>query len=329
VDHFVYRLTAKIPINGKIYYVGKHSGNLNDFETGAYKTSSDSVKPIFSLDLFNVKIVKIFSSAKEAVAFESKYHSKVNAKMHPLFFNNANQSYPYNGNGFDRSGITTVIDKETNKNITIPSEIYANNKEKYQSVAAGKVLCKDKFTGEKMTVPKEVFENSPNLVGINYGLVHVRDLSGKKVTVSKEYYENHKDEFLHPGRDKVCAFDKIKNKFVSIAKDEFESNKERYAGANVPTGFKYVSCDICGNHYQFQNIENHRKIHSKDIYVKHKITEEAYIVKDELYWKIFKENYIKIGHISGSDDFFGCINGKKTHIRYLGKLIKKLDRRLK
>ena len=34
--HYVYRLTISLPNDPRKYYVGKHSGELEDFETGKY-----------------------------------------------------------------------------------------------------------------------------------------------------------------------------------------------------------------------------------------------------------------------------------------------------
>ena len=69
--HYVYRLTISLPNDPRKYYVGKHSGDLDDFETGKYKTSSLLVNKILNEKVeFKSKIVKIFDTSKEALEFE-------------------------------------------------------------------------------------------------------------------------------------------------------------------------------------------------------------------------------------------------------------------
>lgn len=269
--HYVYRLTARAPVEGKIYYVGKHSGELDDLSTGVYKTSSKIVKEIFSNETFRIKIVKIFDNAIDAVKFEAKYHARVNAKHNPLFFNNANQSYPVN-NPFDRGGLVTAFDSEAKKNVTISTLEYRNNRERFKSPSEGVVSCKNKITGETMRVSKEVFDNSPDLVGVNFGITHTRTKSGDKISVSKEYYKENKDKFKSPHEGLTQAYDIKSDRFVKVSRDEFFNNPD-LKGANFKSGVtsKKVKCEICGREIQAPNLKNHL--------ITHGIGEEKYFAR--------------------------------------------------
>ena len=85
--HYVYRVT----IDEK-YYIGKRSGFLNDLHTGAYTTSSELVKEKLQngLHFSKIKILQVFSTEKEALAFESRILVRVNAKRNPKFLNQSN-----------------------------------------------------------------------------------------------------------------------------------------------------------------------------------------------------------------------------------------------
>ena len=87
--HYVYRVT----IDGK-YYIGKRSGLLNDLETGRYKTSSKLVheKLRNGVTFSKIKILQVFSSSKDALEFEKRILTRVNASANPKFLNQHNGS---------------------------------------------------------------------------------------------------------------------------------------------------------------------------------------------------------------------------------------------
>ena len=88
--HYVYRVT----IDEK-YYIGKRSGRLDDLETGVYKTSSKLVKEKLQngMTFSKIKILQVFSSSKDALEFEKRILTRVNARKNPKFLNQ------HNGNG--------------------------------------------------------------------------------------------------------------------------------------------------------------------------------------------------------------------------------------
>ena len=87
--HYVYRVT----IDGK-YYIGKRTGFLNDLETGRYKTSSNLVheKLQNGHHFSKIKILQVFSSSKDALKYENKILTRVDAKRNSKFLNQTNGS---------------------------------------------------------------------------------------------------------------------------------------------------------------------------------------------------------------------------------------------
>ena len=85
--HYVYRVT----IDGK-YYIGKRSGSLNDLATGAYATSSKIIQEKLKngYHFSKIKILKVFSTLEEALKFEERILTRVDAKRNPKFLNQTN-----------------------------------------------------------------------------------------------------------------------------------------------------------------------------------------------------------------------------------------------
>ena len=94
--HYVYRVT----IDDK-YYIGKRTGCLNDLHTRRYKTSSKLVKEKLKngAHFSKIKIIQVFSSSKEALEFESRILTRVNASANPKFLNQHNGSGSYTCKG--------------------------------------------------------------------------------------------------------------------------------------------------------------------------------------------------------------------------------------
>ena len=87
IVHYVYRVT----IDGK-YYIGKRTGLLNDLATGRYETSSNLVheKLQNGHHFSKIKILQVFSSSKDALEFEKRILTRLNAKTNPKFLNQTN-----------------------------------------------------------------------------------------------------------------------------------------------------------------------------------------------------------------------------------------------
>lgn len=256
--HFVYRITQKNPKDLRKYYVGKRSGFLDDFETGKYKTSSKAIKEDFNMDDFWVKIVKEFSTQKEALNFEIKYHKRLNVQDHPLFFNQQNQT----STTFDSTNRVTVIVKETNERMTISTKEFNKNKHLYESVVSGLVQCKDIRTNETLTVTQEEFDNNEFLKGVNYGLQHVRlKETNELVTVPKGEYAKNPDKYISSQCNIVSQIDTETWEFVSIPKEEFDGNK--YVGVNTGRKWETKECLLCKREVDITNFDRHVESHSR------------------------------------------------------------------
>ena len=222
--HFVYRITYKQPFDKRKYYVGKHSGKLDDFETGKYKTSCKKLRNIFNLNDFEVKIVKIFDDTLKALHYEAKYHQRLNVQDHPLFFNEQNQTVC---SGCDRTERVTVIFKNTGEKMTISSKTYKDHQDLYESLSLNKVVCKDK-EGNTFFMDKELFDKNNNLVGINKNVVHVIDKeTNKKITVTTDDFKNNREKYKHWFDGCVTCYDCFEKTAKMISSEEFYSDRER------------------------------------------------------------------------------------------------------
>lgn len=118
--HYVYRVT----IDDK-YYIGKRSGFLNDLITGVYKTSSKLVheKLQNGLHFSKIKILQIFSSPKDALNFEKRILTRLNAKTNKKFLNQCNGN---DGNDFCLKQHTEKTKKKMSE---IQSKLWDKNTE--------------------------------------------------------------------------------------------------------------------------------------------------------------------------------------------------------
>lgn len=101
--HYTYRITN---IKDRMYYYGVHSCNCLPKEDIGVKYFSSSKNKEFIKDQkenpqdFKYKVLKIFSTRKEAIEHEIFLHKKFNVKLHKQFYNRSNQT----SNGFDTTG---------------------------------------------------------------------------------------------------------------------------------------------------------------------------------------------------------------------------------
>lgn len=307
--HYVYRITKKNTIEEKVHYIGKHSGLLDDLHTMKYTTSSKHISPIFTSEDWKIKIVKIFKTAKEAVCFESKYHYRVDAARNPKFYNESNQTP--NGK-FDRTDLLTVHDKIDDKRRTITRKEYHESRDRFDSICCDKVLAKDVTSGEVITVTKEEFHSNNNLVGINKGLMHVKEKStGNKVTITCDEYATNKELYIHTF-SKIVVYDTILQIKCTIDKSMFD--KERYVGIKAFTKeYKHV-CPVCKKEVSSSNLERHIKTHNtRKFYVTDKIGYNTYFCDEYTYYTFLADEW-QVAHHDG------VIDGKLVSLKYIGRL---------
>lgn len=103
--HYTYRITNTVE---KKYYYGVHSCDCLPKEDIGVKYFSSSKNKVFKQDIkdnpknYKYKVIKIFSTRKEAVQHEIYLHKKFNVGVNKSFYNGSKQT----STGFDTSGIS-------------------------------------------------------------------------------------------------------------------------------------------------------------------------------------------------------------------------------
>ena len=116
--HYTYRITN---IKEGMYYYGVHSCDCRPEEEIGIPYWSTSKRDGFVKhqkehpEEYNYKVIKIFGTRVEAVEREIFLHAKFDVKLHPKFYNEANQT----STNFDTSGKGNYID-ENGKTILMP-----------------------------------------------------------------------------------------------------------------------------------------------------------------------------------------------------------------
>lgn len=310
--HYVYRLTLLNTFDDRMYYVGKHSGKLDDFHAGKYKSSSKIIRCIFDIKSFTVKIVKICKSAEEAIAFEGKYHKKLNVQKHIRFFNQQNQTL---SGKLDRTGRITITNKTTLERLTISIDEY--DKSKYVSINKGLVVCKND-DGVILLVAKETFDNDDTLVGVNDSVVHCIDAkTQEKKTVSKKEFSENKEKYIHIFSNKISAYDTTTGKKCSIYKEIFETD-ERYVGIKAFTKERKEQCKICNRMIGASNITRHIATHNhRLIWITDNNNKNSRKVSEYDFYLNLKDDHYIIP--KDKDNTFGFIDGAQHNIRYIGR----------
>lgn len=310
MKHFVYRLTFLNDSCPK-YYIGKHSGQVDDLGKH-YFTSSKIVYPLFkdNPELFKVKIVRVFDTCKEALAFESRYLNRVDACRNKLFFNQSNYSYYTR----DRTSLVTVFDCELNCKRSVSCEEFYSNKERYIAENKGLTIFKDS-DGNIIRCDSN-FAKENNLVGVNKGIVYAKNRSNEIVKLTSEEYYNNKDLYRVGTLGNVVCRDIETGETKRVSKEEFDSNPNLVGVYN-----KYQSkiCPTCGLEISVQNFERHINKHKTNVlWVTDgvdtwKCVEEKYLLKYKDKFDIIQKN---------RDNTIGYINGNPYNIRYIGRVRK-------
>jgi len=242
----VYRITYK-----NKYYIGKRSSkNKPEFDIGFSYFTSGCLQTKFKNkpNEFKIKIIKNFESANLAVAFEVKYHKRLNVGCHKLFYNKANQTC----SGFDTTGhirsnlgyiktsalnndcvafskgYVSVKDKDGNTcRVKTTDPRYLNNE--LISVAVGCVNAIDK-NGHKIQLNKEQYGNGEYSTNRN-GFVPVKDKDGNTMSVSVDDPRYLSGELVHVYKNLVTAKNKNTGEILAISKCEFDNN-ENFVGVN-------------------------------------------------------------------------------------------------
>lgn len=178
--HYTYRITY---IKDRMYYYGVHSCNCLPKEDIGVKYFSSSKNKEFIKDQkenpqdYKYKVLKIFSTRKEAIEHEIFLHKKFNVKLHKQFYNKSNQT----STGFDTAGkegnkgYFAAKHINTGKIVYISTELYHSSGQ-YQSLFKGRTHS----------------EETKRLISIKQ-MGHVSDIKG---LTFDEYYGEEKSQEL-------------------------------------------------------------------------------------------------------------------------------------
>lgn len=159
----------------EIYYAGAKWGygsNPHEFMTeDGYKTSSKIINELISkngLETFVIRKIVTFDSGEDALAYETKFLNRVNAKNNPFFYNQHNNGFP-------------IMSDKTKKQLSLALKGKPKSIEHREKISKGN-------KGKKRT--ETMKENNR------------RKMSGRKLT------EDHKEKIKQNGRSgtqgKMC-----------------------------------------------------------------------------------------------------------------------------
>jgi len=258
LEHYVYRIEYLKPRDERKYYIGKHSGEIEDMGTSYF--TSGVIKEDFILNNkdYKVKIIYKGFDAKDAIRFESKIHKRLNVSRNPKFFNLINQS----PKGLDTTGLTFAINKKTKIKEMITTDEYKNNKDLYEYNDDGYLNCFDKLEDKYTRVTYDEYNSNKNrYVHPTEGMVNCILLkTNEKVYITSEEYRNNKhlykhvnkgnvicknkntgeimrvscdelkdnDNLIHINEGRVVCYDKVLNVKTTISKEIYRCNKDRY-----------------------------------------------------------------------------------------------------
>lgn len=179
MHHYVYRITNTTL---KKHYYGKRSSKHSPAQDLGVKYFSSSTDKAFKQDQkdnsqnYRYKVVRVFETAAEAVAFETMLHHKFQVAKNSAFYNRANQT----GNGFDTTGQYRPLAEATKKKISQAHKgrVFTNDhKEKLRLAKLGKVLPSEhRAKISKGNIGKHQSEQTKQLISVAK--------KGKPLTVS-------------------------------------------------------------------------------------------------------------------------------------------------
>lgn len=258
--YYVYRITNKL-LNK--HYYGYRSSKIEPILDIGIRYFSSSTNKDFINDQkvnplhYKYKVVRIFNNKLEAVRFEMFLHYKFDVRNNDKFYNLANQNMESfltkNGSLFTKNygWITTdeykqnkekyiiherflgALNKITQKKEIISYDVYNENKDIYEHPSLNKITCINLLNNKKVRISTKEFYNNPEKYqSLNKGLVaafNIVTLQYTLVTVTELKSNNN---LQHPSTNRISVFDKLENKTLSITKDTYLNNLERYVGVN-------------------------------------------------------------------------------------------------
>lgn len=195
--HYTYRITNTAT---NMHYYGDRSSIVHPAEDLGKKYFSSFGNKFFRVDQkenpqdYKYKIIKIFSTRKEAKALESKLHRKFNVRLNEHFINRGNQD----SSNFSTEGTIYAKDKSGNEfMISIEDPRYKSGE--VIPIRAGLVSCFNINTEKVEVVEPELFQNSAHLVASTASKMKV-DIYNAQGEMVFDTYRNFK---------KVCHLNKL------------------------------------------------------------------------------------------------------------------------
>ncbi len=184
--NYVYRVTHK---TSGMHYSGVRSSYINPLSDIGIKYFTTSKDKDFQNEFrnyperFKIKIVRTFATREEAGNFEVAYHTRLNVKDHPKFYNRGNQTSTL----FDVSGTVAARSKgSSDKYRRIPQLEYYDNIELYETPSNGKFGNKNPNYGNKMSQ-----KSKDSISEYNKGIVSVIEISSSEnIRISQKDFDD-------------------------------------------------------------------------------------------------------------------------------------------
>ena len=239
--HYTYRITN---IKDRMYYYGVHSCDCLPKEDIGVKYFSSSKKEFIKDQKENpqdykYKVLKIFSTRKEAVEHEIFLHKKFNVKLHEQFYNRSNQT----STGFDVAGTTYSHTEEAKEKIRKYRKTYTHSEETKQKMSlslSGRVLSEEHIEKLKIAV-----KNRPPAT----------PETKQKMSIAKTGKNNPFYEKTHTEETKQkMSLDRSGAGNSMFGKKHSEETKQKM---RKPKPQRYITCPYCGKNGGASNMKRY------------------------------------------------------------------------
>lgn len=157
------------------------------------------------------------------------------------------KSYPSSSMGYVFlcfcQSISTSKQQRTTRRITNKTykDLKIEDSKRKSENSKGKVMVKNHITGKNHRITKEEYENRPEHItaitkGVKTGKNEQRNKGISLALKGKAKSELHCQHLSEIRKGTVIAFDNVTMTKVSISKEEFDTNKERYSGNTTGYG---------------------------------------------------------------------------------------------
>ena len=212
-----------------MFYYGRRTavGCSPDELMVSYHTSSGFVEDYIKIhgkpDIIQIR--KTFDTAEKTAWWETTVLRRLNAAKHPRMLNDTNGDL-----NFDRTGQVSCIDTNSGKSVSVTTEEYQSNKDRYTTYMTNKVNCIDSYTGMWISVTTEEYQSNKDryTTHMTNKVNCIDGKNGKNVVINKDIFHSNKDRYTTHNKNTVICIDSHIEEWTQIAKEEYHSNKDRY-----------------------------------------------------------------------------------------------------